>query len=205
MKNKNLKLRRLYLNDNEISNKGLKHLGNIIKMIKTIEVLCIRNNVKSRKNDMGVAGLCENLAHAHKLTYLDVSGNRMKKDAIESLMHIITHNDTIRTLNISNLGLYSCQQKMILGALFTKLEQDWGINNNLEHLYWTEGQEQWITRECEIGTCKDKFLERQKDEKDLNSEVAEEFLKKLPSVYFHKFRTITIGGVHPECRDGLQR
>ena len=90
-------------------------------------------------------------------------------------------------------------------AFFQKFEKDWGLNNNLEELTWMEGHEQWVNKECDIGTCHDTFVARQKQGKDLNAEVIEEFLETLPSVYNLKFEKLTIGGVHPGCRERIQK
>jgi len=60
-----------------------------------------------------------------------------------------------------------------------KFKKHWGLNNNLKHLEWTEGVEQWINKECDVGSCHDTFLKKQKDGKDLNAEVAENFLSQM--------------------------
>ena len=47
----------------------------------------------------------------------------------------------LKNLNISNLGLLIHEQKDILETLLEKFENNWGLNNNLIHLEWTEGQD----------------------------------------------------------------
>jgi len=63
MFNPKLKLRRLSMDNNDINNLGLKHLGLFLAKMGSIVELSVRNNVKAKTmvNDRGISYLCEGL------------------------------------------------------------------------------------------------------------------------------------------------
>lgn len=58
-----MKLRRLFLDNNNIHDLGLKYLGQFLAKQNCIDELTVRNNVKdkSQLNDLGISYLCEGL------------------------------------------------------------------------------------------------------------------------------------------------
>ncbi|CAF1333352.1 unnamed protein product [Rotaria magnacalcarata] len=121
----NTKLRRLALTSNNITDEGVQHLAEILKMNCSLTELWLGFN---KITDRGVQILTDALAHYNKtLCVLSLSWNKLVTDSsVDFFIDMFENNQTLRTVCLTNCNLSESSKLKLRKA--TKLRREFYLD-----------------------------------------------------------------------------
>ena len=124
----NSKVKKLLLNNNNMTEQVAEHLANVIKNNSNLEHLSLRNN----KLGTSAIMILQALKHITKLKVLHLDGNNMTELVVEDVAHVIKNNPNLHQLGLAN-NLLGPSAVVIFQALKEncKLKNLYVHNNNM--------------------------------------------------------------------------
>lgn len=125
LSDKNTKLKRLALTSNNITDEGVQHLAEMLKLNTSLNQLWLGFN---KITDYGVQILTDALAYHNKtLHVLSLSWNKLVTDlSVDYLIHMFEHNKTLATFCLSNCNLSETSKLKLRKA--TKLRREFYLD-----------------------------------------------------------------------------